>query len=50
MTTAELVRKLLEAGANADIVAITIQAVEDAAEAAKPKRRRKKPELVRVVK
>jgi hypothetical protein len=51
MTTAELVKKLLDAGANSDAVAIAIQAVEEAAEAARPKpRRRKKVELVRAVK
>jgi hypothetical protein len=50
MTTAELVKRLMDAGANSEAVAIAIQAVEDAAEAAKPKRRRKKPELVRAVK
>ena len=50
MTTAELVKRLMDAGASSEAVAIAIQAVEDAAEAAKPKRRRKKPELVRAVK
>jgi hypothetical protein len=44
MTTAELVKKLLDAGANSDAVAIAIQAVEEAA--ARPKRsHRKKPEI-----
>jgi hypothetical protein len=42
MTTAELVKKLLDAGANSDAVAIAIQAVEEAAEAATPRRRRKR--------
>ncbi|HEY4808724.1 MAG TPA: hypothetical protein VIH81_13425 [Roseiarcus sp.] len=37
MKTPELVKKLLEAGANADAVAIAIQAVEEAT----PRRRRK---------
>ena len=51
MTTADLVRKLLDAGANSDAVAVAIQAVEEAVEAARPKRRhRKKVELVRAVK
>ena len=51
MTTAELVKKLLDAGANSDAVAIAIQAVEEAAAAARPKRaHRRKPEVVRVVK
>jgi hypothetical protein len=46
MTTAELVKKLLDAGANSDAVAIAIQAVEEAAAAARPKRsHRKKPEI-----
>lgn len=55
MNTAELVKKLLDAGANSDAVAIAIQAVEDAAdaatEAAKPprRRRRKSAEVVSVV-
>jgi hypothetical protein len=47
MKTAELVRKLLDAGANAEAVQIAIQAVEEAAEEARPKRRRAaaKPKL-----
>ena len=46
MTTAELVKKLLDAGANSDAVAIAIQAVEEAAAAARPKRaHRRKPEI-----
>lgn len=50
MTTAELVKKLMDAGATSDVVAIAIQAAEEAAEAARPKRRRKRAELVRAVK
>lgn len=46
MTTAELVKKLMDAGANSDVVSICIQAVEEAAEAATeaatPRRRRKR--------
>lgn len=42
MTTAELVKRLLDAGANSDAVAIAIQAVEDAIEEQAPKRRRRK--------
>ena len=50
MTTAELVKRLMDAGANSEVVSICIQAAEDAAaaatEAAKPKRsHRKKPEI-----
>jgi hypothetical protein len=50
VTTAELVKKLLDVGATSDMVAIAIQAAEEAAEAARPKRRRKRAELVRAVK
>jgi hypothetical protein len=50
MTTAELVKKLMDAGASSDIVAIAIQGAEDAAAAARPKRARKRSELVRAVK
>ena len=50
MTIAEIVKKLMDAGANSEAVAIAITAVEDAAEAARPKRRRRRPELVRAVK
>ena len=55
MTTAELVKRLLDAGANSDAVAIAIQAIEEAAdaatEAATPRRRRKRKsaEVVSVV-
>jgi hypothetical protein len=40
MTTAELVKKLMDAGANSDIVAICITAVEEARDP--PPRARKK--------
>jgi hypothetical protein len=43
MTTAELVKKLLDAGANSDAVAIAIQAVEEARDPP-PRRHRKKAE------
>ena len=53
MKTAELVKRLLDAGASSDVVAIAIQAVEEAAEEAaeeaQPARRRRKarkPEIV----
>jgi hypothetical protein len=55
MTTAELVKKLMDAGANSDIVSICLTAIEEAAEDAKHPRlavRRKKeaaakrPEIV----
>ena len=50
MKTSELVRKLLEAGANAEAVEIALQAVEEAVEEARPKRRRRKAaEVVRAV-
>jgi hypothetical protein len=49
---------MLDAGANSDVVAIAIQAIEEAveealeeaAEAARPKRRRRKAEVIRAVK
>jgi hypothetical protein len=41
MTTAELVKKLMDAGANSDIVAICITAVEEARDPP-PRRHRKK--------
>ncbi len=50
MTTAELVKRLMDAGATSEVVAIAIQAAEEAAEAARPRRRRKRAELVRAVK
>jgi hypothetical protein len=51
MKTADLVKRLLEAGANPEAVAIAITAVEEAAEEARPRRRRRKPaEVVRAVK
>jgi hypothetical protein len=50
MTTAELVKKLLDAGANSDAVAIAIQAVEEAAAAARPKRPHRKKVEIRAVK
>ena len=54
MTTAELVKRLLDAGANSDAVAIAIQAVDEAVEAekeaARPRRHRKRPEAIRAVK
>ena len=43
MTTAELVKRLMDAGATSEVVAIAIQAAEEAAEAARPKRRRRGP-------
>ena len=55
LNTAELVKKLLDAGANSDAVAIAIQAVEEAADAAteaatpRRRRRRKPAEVVSVV-
>jgi hypothetical protein len=50
MTTAELVKKLLDAGANSDAVAIAIQAVEEAAAAARPKRVHRRKVEIRAVK
>jgi hypothetical protein len=50
MPIAEFVKRLMDAGANSEVVAIVLEYLEDVAEAAKPKRRRKKPELVRAVK
>jgi hypothetical protein len=54
MTTAELVRKLLDAGANADVVEICLSAVDQAVEDAKhprlaikrKKEAAKRPEIV----
>jgi hypothetical protein len=43
MSTAELVKRMMDAGANSDAIAIAIQAVEEAQEAAHPRRRRKTP-------
>jgi hypothetical protein len=51
MTTAELVKKLMDAGASSEIVAIAIEAVEEARNP--PKRRHvatRRPELVSAVK
>ena len=49
VTTAELVKRLMDAGATSEVVAIAIQAAEERmAEAAWPKRLRKRAELVRV--
>ena len=47
MTIADLVKKLMDAGANAEVVAIAIQAVEEEREPP-PRRhvRTKKPEIV----
>jgi hypothetical protein len=54
MTNAELVKRLLDAiqaGDTASAVGIALQAVDEAREEARPKRRhRKKVELVRAVK
>lgn len=49
MTTAELVKKLLDAGANSDAVAIAIQAVEEAVAEASPPRRRRRRKAAEVV-
>jgi hypothetical protein len=51
MKTAELVKRLMDAGATSEVIAIAIQAAEEAAEAARPKRSRKRAEpAVRAVK
>lgn len=50
MTTAELVKKLMDAGASSEVVAICIQAVEDAyEEATSPKKRIRKRKPAEVV-
>lgn len=49
MTIAELVKRMLEAGASPDVVEIAIQALEEEREEAQPARRRrnrKRPEVV----
>lgn len=50
MTISELVKKLLDAGATAEVVEIAIAAVEEEREEAQPARRRRakarKPEIV----
>ena len=50
MTISELVKKLLDAGATAEVVEIAIQALEEEREEAQPARRRRsrarKPEIV----
>jgi hypothetical protein len=50
MTISDLVRKLLDAGANAEVVEIAISAIEEEREEAQPARRRRakarKPEIV----
>jgi hypothetical protein len=48
MTISELVRKLIDAGANAEAVQIAIQAIEEEREPEPPRRhvRTKKPEIV----
>jgi hypothetical protein len=52
MTTSELVKKLMDAGANSEVVQIVLEYLEQGAAAAKAARRRnrKKAEVVRVVK
>lgn len=49
MTISELVKQLLDAGANAECVAIAIKAVEEEREEAiapRPRRKARKPEIV----
>jgi hypothetical protein len=49
VTTAELVKRLMDAGATSEVVAIAIQAAEEAAASPpRPRRLRKRAELVRV--